>query len=214
MKPLFPRWSNTVFRAGLFAGAVVAIGSVVLLMVWVRAPYVTGQFDPIDQPIAFDHRHHVRDDGIDCLYCHSGAQRTPYAGVPSSALCMNCHSQVWNDSARLKPLRDSYFSGTPIRWVRVHQLPDFVFFDHSAHVNHGVGCSTCHGRVDLMASVHQVASLSMDWCLTCHRQPADALRPLDRITDMEWAPGDPGFQYALMQKLGAQSMTSCTTCHR
>jgi hypothetical protein len=214
MKPLFPRWSNTVLRAGLVVGVIGLVGAITVLMVWVRTPYVTGQFDPIDQPIAFDHRHHVRDEGIDCFYCHSGARTTAFAGVPPTALCMNCHSQVWSDSERLRPLRASYFSGTPIRWVRVNQLPDFVFFNHSAHISHGVGCSTCHGRVDRMNAVHQEVSLSMAWCVDCHRQPANNLRPLDRITDMDWSPGDPATQAALMNRLGARSMTSCTTCHR
>lgn len=214
MKPLFPRWSDTLLRTTLLVGVVGVLGFFALLMVWVRSPYATGQFDPVQQPIYFDHRHHVRDEGIDCKYCHADAWKGAFAGVPATSLCMNCHSQVWAESPRFKPLYDSYFTGTPIRWLRVNALPDFSFFNHSAHVSHGVGCSTCHGRVDLMPAVDQQPTLLMGWCLDCHRHPANNLRPLDRITDMEWSPSDPGTQYALMKELGVESKTDCSTCHR
>ena len=171
MEPLFPRWTRSVFPLGVVVVAAVPLGGVVGLMAWVRSPYVTGQLDPPDQPVQFDHRHHVRDDGIDCEYCHTTARRSPYAGVPPTSLCMGCHNQIWNDSPALALVRQSYFTGNPIPWRRVHRLPDFVFFDHSAHVTRGVACERCHGRVDLMARTLQVAPLTMDWCLDCHRNP-------------------------------------------
>jgi formate-dependent nitrite reductase cytochrome c552 subunit len=215
MPPLFPPWSNSLFAGALGAGALMLVATPVLAIVWARTPYATGQDDPVDQPIAFDHRHHVRDDRIDCLYCHSGATRSAYAGVPPTSTCMSCHGQVWSASERLRPVRESYFDGRPIVWQRVTTLPAFVYFDHSAHVSHGVGCVTCHGRVDLMAQVYPVAQLTMEWCLECHRQPDEKLRPLDRITDMEWAPADPKVEgQAVRAALHVDPPTECTTCHR
>lgn len=152
MAPL-PRWSDSVFRAVLLVGALVVLGVPTLLMAWVRTDGQNEVGIEVEQPIEFDHRHHARDDGIRCLYCHHEAERGPTAGVPDTALCMGCHNQIWNDSPQTAPIRESWDHRTPIRWRRVTRLPDFVFFDHSAHVSNGVGCETCHGRVDLMASV-------------------------------------------------------------
>jgi hypothetical protein len=186
------------------------------MILWVRTPYVTKQDQPVDQPIAFDHRHHVRDDGVDCLYCHYEAERSKNAGVPPTSVCMNCHSQVWQESSRLAPVRASWFLAEPIRWRRVHQLPQFVYFDHSAHVSHGVGCRECHGRVDLMGQVYPVASLTMQWCLGCHNDPDPHLRPPTAITDMEWEPaGSPREVGAeIRRQLHVDPTVSCTGCHR
>ena len=216
MKPLFPSWSNTASYVVLTTLGVSVVAVPAAAMIWVRTPYVTKEESAVDQPVQFDHRHHVRDDGIDCLYCHYEATRSSYAGVPPTAVCMNCHGQVWSDSARLKPVRDSYFSGEPLRWERVHQLPDFVYFNHSAHVSHGVGCKSCHGRVDLMASVYPVAPLTMRWCLDCHRNPDAELRPLDRVTDMEWVPREPQAELGarIRSELHVAPPVNCTTCHR
>ena len=185
-------------------------------MAWVRTPFATGQYRPLEQPVPFDHRHHVRDDAIDCRYCHDLVERSPYAGVPPSERCMNCHAQIWNDSALLDPVRRSFFEDRPIAWRRVHRLPDFVFFDHAAHVSHGVGCEECHGRVDRMARVYQVAPLTMRWCLDCHRDPAPHLRPPELVTAMGWTP--PGDARAIGEEIArryaVRSLTSCTTCHR
>ena len=126
---------------------------------------------------------------------------------------MGCHSEVWPESVQLEPVRRSYFSGKPLRWQRVHELPDYVYFDHSIHVNKGVGCVSCHGRVDRMALVYQVAPLSMGWCLDCHRSPEDHLRPLDQVTRMDWQP-QPGQGSELAQLYGVRRLTHCTTCHR
>ena len=215
MSSLFPRWSNTVFGLVVFLLGALTLGAMAAPMVFVRTPYATQAGNPTLQPVTFDHRHHTRDDGIDCLYCHFEAERSRYAGVPPTELCMGCHSQVWNDSPLLAPVRKSFFTKTPIRWARVHALPDFVRFDHSAHVKKGVGCVTCHGRVDLMAAVYQVAPLTMEWCLDCHRSPDENLRPLDRITDMVWQPAEPRALTgaALRRGLRAAPPTQCSTCH-
>jgi formate-dependent nitrite reductase cytochrome c552 subunit len=193
-----------------------ALGSLGALFVYARAPAGTGQAEEIVQPLEFDHRHHVADDGIDCRYCHTSVERAASAGIPSTALCMNCHSQVWNRSPRLEPVRESYFTRQPIAWTRVHRLPDFVYFNHSIHVNKGIGCETCHGRVDEMPAIQQVAPLTMGWCLECHRNPAPNLRPVEEVTTMGWvARGDKdALAKELMKKNDVHTRTSCTTCHR
>jgi hypothetical protein len=166
---LFPEWSDTAFRLTLVA--LIALGSCALIapLVYVRTPFHRRTEFPADQPVQFDHRHHVRDDGIACLYCHDGARTGAYAGLPPTETCMGCHAQVWPDALQLEPVRRSYFSGEPLQWSRVHHLPDYVYFNHAVHVNHPVACAECHGRVEQMALVWQVAPLSMGWCLDCHR---------------------------------------------
>jgi predicted CXXCH cytochrome family protein len=213
MKTVFPDWSDAAFRIVLGTAALVGAVAVIGPIIYVRTPYHQRREFPLDQPVQFDHRHHVRDDGVDCLYCHSSARSAPYAGIPSAELCMGCHSQVWPDSPQLEPVRRSYFTGKPLRWQRVHELPDYVYFDHSIHVNKGVGCVTCHGRVDRMALAWQVAPLSMGWCLDCHRSPDEHLRPPDQITNMEFEPR-PGQGRELAQLYGVRHLTHCTACHR
>jgi len=216
MASVFPPWSDTALRIAVFATVVSGAAAILGLMVYVRTPWRRSQFEPVDQPVQFDHRHHAQDDGIDCLYCHKGATQSAFAGVPSTELCMGCHSQIWNQSPKLAPVRQSYFSGEPIRWRRVHNVPDFAYFNHAIHVNKGVGCASCHGRVDQMGQVYQVASLTMGWCLDCHRHPEEHLRPLDQITNMAWSAGEdqPRIGRYLAQKLGVRSLTNCTACHR
>jgi len=198
------------------AVALTLIGVPVLLMVLVRAPYFTAQDDPVMQPVKFYHRHHVQDDGVACLYCHETAERAPFAGIPATSTCMGCHSQIWTKSPELSLVRQSSFEHRPIHWVRVNNLPDFVFFDHSIHVAKGVGCVTCHGRVDLMGQVRQVEPLLMSWCLDCHRAPERYLRPRERVTDMSWKPDraqlDVGRE--LVQRYDVRPTTDCTGCHR
>ncbi|HEY0481141.1 MAG TPA: cytochrome c3 family protein [Kofleriaceae bacterium] len=213
MAALFPPWTNTATRIVLGAVALAVVGAIATPMIYARSPYATGQQDPVLQPIAFDHRHHVRDDGIDCLYCHEDAERSAFAGVPATERCLGCHNQIWNDTPSIAPLRDSAETGLPIRWQRVHSLPDFVYFDHSVHVRRGIGCVSCHGRVDEMAAVHQVQRLTMSWCLDCHRDPVPNLRPRERITSMTWTPA-PGEQAELARRYQPRSLTHCSTCHR
>jgi hypothetical protein len=216
MAALFPPWSDTAIRVGMCAAAVIATTAVVFPMIYVRTPYNQDRQFPVDQPVQFDHRHHVHDDGIDCRYCHDGAETGPYAGVPASSVCMGCHGQIWNNSPMLEPLRRSYFSGRPLRWNRVHHLPDFVYFDHSVHVTGGVGCVTCHGRVDQMALDYQVAPLTMGWCLDCHRDPAPHRRPLAAVASMTWSGGGTPPPTIAHDRPGRtiDALTTCTACHR
>ena len=213
---LFPAYANQVLLLAIGAIGAAIVGVPVALIAWARTPYATGAGHPPEQPVKFDHRHHARDDGITCEYCHAGALRASMAGVPPTSLCMNCHAQVWPNSPELSLVRDSYFTGAPIHWQRVNRLPDFVFFNHSAHTSHGVGCVTCHGRVDLMSQVHAAAPLTMRWCLDCHFAPEQHLRPLDAVTDMEWQPDRPQEELGreLRARLGVRSLVTCSACHR
>lgn len=214
MAALFPPWTNTATRVAMIAIAAAIAVAIVAPIVYARMPYATGAGDPRLQPIPFDHRHHVRDDAIDCLYCHEDAERSPYAGVPAAERCLGCHDQIWNDSSLIAPLRISVATGQPIRWQRVHSLPDFVYFDHAIHVTRGIGCVSCHGRVDQMAAVYQVHRLSMSWCLDCHRDPTPHLRPPDQITSMTWTAGSPADTAALADQYHPRRLTHCSTCHR
>ncbi len=226
MRPLFPPWSNTVIRIVLALLAGGAGGGIGLLLLFKRTPLATLQAEPVTQPIEFDHRHHVADDGIDCRYCHSTVETSSSAGYPATAVCMNCHAQIWNRSPYLDMVRKAYFSGKPIVWKKVHRLPDFVYFNHSIHVAKGVGCVTCHGRVDEMAEIRQGPNMQMSWCIDCHRDPQKNIRPHEYVTAMvDPAPGqgtipakgsDPGFNEAQdpANMSDVHSRTSCTTCHR
>ena len=204
---LFPRWTNTVARVtgGVALGApLCAVGFLLLIA---RTPFVTNQGAEVQQPVQFDHRHHAAEQGIDCLFCHGGAERGPVAGVPTVSVCIGCHGQVWNQSPRLEPVRAAFFAERPLPWVKVHDLPDFVYFDHSIHLAKGVGCVTCHGRVDQMAAVFQAAPLTMSWCLDCHRDAAPQLRPGSELTSMTWS-GPP------LARTDVHPRESCDTCHR
>ncbi len=219
MSALFKPWSNTVFRVALAGSATFLVGGLAFGMVYMRSPLFTGQHEPVTQPVQFDHRHHVGDEGIDCRYCHSSVEKSPSAGIPPTSLCLNCHSQIWNKSPQLAPVRQAFFADKPIEWRRVHQLPGFVYFNHSIHVAKGVGCETCHGRIDRMAAVAKENTLSMGWCLECHRDPGPRLRPRDQITAMGYAPpatreGRDALADKLLHDNDVHTRTSCSTCHR
>jgi hypothetical protein len=216
MAQVFPRGANAIARVTLLsaiAGPLALFGVVFLL---VRSPYVTNQNVLVDQPIPFSHKHHVGDDGIDCRYCHTTAETGAFAGMPSSETCMNCHAQVWNQSDTLAPVRNSFNTGQPIVWNRVHQLPDFVYFNHSIHVDKGVACETCHGRVDEMPRMMQASSLQMSWCVDCHRDPVHNLRPPEDVTVMGWQPPSnlDEIQQSIALQQHVESKTDCSTCHR
>jgi hypothetical protein len=176
-----------------------------------------------EQPVQFSHALHAGQLGMDCRYCHVGVDKGPHSSLPATQICMNCHSLVKTDSPKLAAVFESWKSGKPVPWVRVHDLPDFVYFNHSAHVNRGVSCFECHGRVDQMDKIQQVAPLSMAWCLDCHREPAKRLRPLDEITNLGWKPpkekkaADDLAVYLAKDQYhvrDSQYMTSCSLCHR
>jgi hypothetical protein len=219
MSQIFRPSANTIARVLLNTVLLVGAGSLAVLSLVARSDYVTGANVAREQPVQFSHAHHVGGMGIDCRYCHTSVERAAFANVPPTKTCMNCHAQIWADSPYLEPVRASFRTGQPLQWVRVNDLPDFVYFNHSIHVAKGVGCETCHGRVDRMPLMLQSASLSMDWCLNCHRQPERYLRPREAVTTMGWEP--PGDQAALGRALAAeyripdvQRLTSCDTCHR
>jgi hypothetical protein len=216
MAQIFHRTINNLARISLLAaaaGALAAGGSFVYLS---RSPLVTGAGVTREQPIQFSHAHHVGGMGVDCRYCHTSVETSAIAGIPPTKTCMNCHAQIWTNSLELEPVRESFAKDQPIAWIRVHDLPDFVYFDHSAHVSKGVGCSTCHGRVDRMPLVHQHASLQMEWCLDCHRHPERFLRPRGEVLNSAWE--TPADQLERGRKLaaeyGVRPRTSCSTCHR
>jgi len=186
------------------------------LMIVVRSTWGTKQERDIVQPIEFDHRHHVGDEGIDCRYCHYTVEKSPYPGLPATTICMSCHAQVWNKSPLLVLVREYYFKDRPIPWNSVHNLPDFVYFNHAIHVNKGVGCVTCHGRVDQMALIQQQAPLSMGWCVSCHRNPEPHLRPKELVTLMDWQPKEDRVELGkkLRKQYNLNPSTDCSTCHR
>ncbi len=219
MAQIFHRSTNTISRLTIYLTLVI-VG--VLLMVTdriQRSGYITSANVVVEQPVPFSHKHHVADAGIDCRYCHTSVEDSAFAGIPPTRTCMNCHSLLFANSPFLEPVRASYRTGAPIEWNRVHKLADYVYFDHSIHIAKGVGCATCHGQVDQMPLVRQVATLQMEWCIDCHRQPEKYLRPKDQVFNMAYqAPPD---QIALGLKLkqeyhirSAQELTSCSTCHR
>lgn len=184
-----------------------------------RSEYVTQANIVRVQPVQFSHEHHVSGLGIDCRYCHTTVEESSFAGIPPTKTCMNCHSQIWANSPYLEPVRESWRTGKAIQWTRVHNLADFVYFNHSIHVNKGIGCVTCHGRIDQMPLTWQQQSLQMEWCLECHRQPERFIRPREYVFSMDWQP--PADQIALGQKLVKEYnipdvafLTSCSTCHR
>jgi Cytochrome c7 and related cytochrome c len=219
MAQIFHPSTNTLSRLTLFSALFLLAFLLWVLAQYQRSSYVTQADQEIEQPVQFSHKHHVADDGIDCRYCHTSVETAAFAGIPPTETCMNCHTQIFRDSPYLEPVRESYQTDQPIQWVRVHKLPDYVYFDHSIHVNKGVGCSTCHGRVDQMPLIRQVVSLQMEWCLGCHRQPELALRPRDQIFTMDWQP--PADQLERGRELAktyhirtVAELTSCSTCHR
>lgn len=216
MTLLFRPKHNTAAQISLFVAAAGALGGLGGLLVFVRTPYARGMQDPVEQPIQFDHRHHTRDEGIDCRYCHNTVDKSPSASIPPTSLCLNCHSQIWNKSPLLEPVRQSFINNTPIKWNRVYEVPQFVFFNHSIHVNKGVGCVSCHGKVGDQAAIEKATPLTMSFCLDCHRHPEKNLRPLSEVTNQDWEPeGDPEETgRVLAEQNNVHTRTSCTTCHR
>jgi len=220
MAQLFPRAANqiaysSIIGAGLLVGALLAAS----VGFWYSG-LITRVGVVREQPIPFSHAHHVGGEGFDCRYCHTSVEKEAFAGIPSTHTCMTCHSQIWKDAPVLQPARDSLRTDRSIEWTRVHDLSDFAYFNHSIHVNKGVGCSSCHGRIDEMQLTFKVNTLYMQWCINCHRNPEKVLRPKDQIFNMAWeAPADQltvqGPKLRKEYQIQPTSLlTSCSTCHR
>ena len=195
MAQIFHRSTNTISRVSLFGGIAIIAVIVATLAAINRSSYMTEVGVARSQPVQFSHKHHVSDDGIDCRYCHTSVEDSSFAGIPSTKICMNCHTQIWADSPILAPVRESFRTGKSLEWSRVNNLPGFVYFDHSIHVHKGVGCATCHGRVDQMPLMWREHTLYMEWCLECHRNPERFVRPREQVFSMDWQP--PSDQIAL-----------------
>lgn len=210
----FPSWTTTL--RNLTGVAVLTVPVYLTLVVWFGgSPKTTDVGYQPHQPMPFSHALHAGQLALDCRYCHNTVERAGHAAVPPTATCNNCHSMVHTESTKLAPFRESLETGQPIPWVRVHDLPDYAYFNHAAHINRGVGCASCHGRVDKMEEVYQFAPLSMGWCIDCHRAPEQHLRPLDQITNMAWAPENQlEVGLAVKAELGIAARESCSTCHR
>ena len=219
MSQIFHRSTNTVSRVSVF-GFVFFVA----LLLWLgdavnRSPYVTQQGVPRVQPVQFSHQHHVGAMGIDCRYCHTSVEKAAFANIPPTKTCMNCHSQIWDQSPELEPVRASFRTDRSIDWVKIYDLPDYVYFNHSIHVAKGVGCETCHGRVDQMPLISQHPTLQMSWCLECHRNTEKYLRPKDQVFTMGYVPT--ARQEEIGERLKSEyhirtvrELTDCTTCHR
>lgn len=216
MRQLFPRSANSLARGSIVLGLLLLGG-----LVWAGAllnssGYTTGQGVIHNQPVPFSHDHHVAGLGIDCRYCHTSVETSSFAGIPPISTCMNCHKEIWTNAELLEPIREAWRSGVPVEWERVHDLPDFVYFNHSIHVAKGIGCETCHGRVDQMPLMRQHASLTMAWCLDCHRDPVKFVRPREEIYTFGWEPPVPQSVLGprLVAEYDVQSLTNCSVCHR
>lgn len=208
MGQIFHPSFNTISRVGVFGFVFFPIVAVGLATSIVRSPYQTEQGIARNQPVPFSHEHHVGDLGLDCRHCHESVEKSAFAGIPSAEVCMGCHSEIWRDSPMLAPVRESFESGTSIKWTRVHDLPDYVYFNHSIHIHKGVACESCHGRVDKMPMMYRDASLQMSWCLDCHRHPETNRR----VGEAVFAMG--GVEDALTTGETVESKTNCSYCHR
>jgi hypothetical protein len=219
MAQVFHPSMNVVSKASIAAVAM-AVPILGILGWGISQSYGNEMHTPREQPIPFSHKHHVGDDGIDCRYCHSTVDKGASAGMPSTYTCMTCHSQIWSESPELEKLREAFRLGKAVQWQRVHDLPDFAYFNHSIHVKKGVSCVSCHGRVDEMPLVWKEKTLNMAFCIECHKDPKPNLRPRDFVTDLAWKPkpedaakmGDELFEK--YHVLGRQQLTNCSTCHR
>jgi hypothetical protein len=218
MPQIFHPSTNTFSKLSIF-GAVFFLAALLWVIAAIsRSSYVTQTGVAREQPVPFSHKHHVSGLGIDCRYCHTSVEEVAFAGIPPTKTCMTCHSQIWSDSPMLEPVRASFRTDRSLEWIRVHDLPDFVYFNHSIHVKKGIGCVSCHGRVDQMPLVWKAHSLDMEWCLECHRHPEQFVRPREYVLRMDWQPA--GEQLALGETLVKEyhidksKLTNCSTCHR
>ena len=215
MALIFPKSLDKYVKIGGGLLGVLALGGVGAYAYFSHPLVMDTGYSPV-QPVPYSHKLHVGQLGMDCYYCHNTVFKSSYAALPATETCMNCHVRVKPQSARLEKVRDSYATGQSIPWVKVHKLPDYVFFNHQAHVTAGVSCVSCHGRIDQMVEVKQVQPLSMGWCLECHRNPAPNVRPPELVTKLDWVPeGDPAeIGRQIIQAKGISPPTNCSGCHR
>ena len=219
MPQVFPSSANFLARLTLLAVVGIAGGGLTILLTTAKSPYNTLQGVAINQPVPFSHKHHVTGLGIDCRHCHFAVEESHFAAIPPTKTCMTCHSQIWSEAPMLEPVRESYRTDESIEWIRVHDVPDYVYFNHSIHVAKGVGCATCHGQVDEMPLMWKAETLQMQWCMDCHWNPAVNLRPRSEITNMDWEPPHDDAERSelaaqLAEEYGVQSKVSCSVCHR
>lgn len=218
MSQLFHPSTNPIARVTIFGGAIIGVVVLLSLYAFIRSDYYTDTRNPIAQPVPFSHQRHVAANGIDCRYCHTSVEESAFAGIPPTETCMTCHSQILSDAPLLEPVRTSFAADRPIAWVRVHDLPDYAYFNHSIHLSSGVGCTTCHGPIDRMRLTWKENTLQMAWCLDCHRAPQRFLRPREEVFNVNYQP--PADQIALGSKLIAEydiqveQLTDCSICHR
>ena len=217
MPQIFGRHANGKARASIgVAGLIVVLTGYGVWAVW-WSPHITREDMALDQPVPFSHQHHVSGLGIDCRYCHATVEKSAMAGMPSTETCMTCHSQVWTEAPMLAPVRESWASGNPLKWNRVHDLPDFTFFNHSIHVQKGIGCSTCHGRVDQMPLVWKSENLWMKWCMDCHENPAPQIRPQEQVFNMAYESTNQavvGPELRALHNIHTGQIRDCSVCHR
>ena len=204
---IFHRSTNTLARVSIFGGVFLLgfLGWAVYTLMGTSG-YLTGQYVVKRQPVPFSHEHHNRGLGIDCRYCHTSVERSAFAGLPPTETCMNCHRQIWTNAALPPPPRASYRDNVPLQWTRVHDLPDYVYFNHSVHIAKGIGCESCHGKVNRMPLMFQNATLQMQWCLDCHRNPAQNVRPREEVFNINWDPREPGTWTSLAANAGAMNV--------
>ena len=216
MPQTFHRSTNTISRLSIFGAVFVLAGTVWLLLTVNRSSYVSGVKIAREQPIPFSHKHHVTGIGLDCRYCHTSVEESAFAGIPPTETCMTCHSQVWPNAPLLAPARVSFQENMPIEWNRVHDLPDFTYFNHSIHLHKGIGCQSCHGEVDQMPLVWKENTLNMEWCLDCHRAPEAHLRPREEVFNMNYEPPPNQVELAaeLIAQYTIQKLDNCSVCHR
>ena len=216
MRQTFHRSTNTISRVSIFGGVFVIAAVVWLMLAVNRSSYITGVEVAREQPVPFSHKHHVSGIGLDCRYCHTSVETSAFAGIPPTETCMTCHSQVWTDAPVLEPVRTSFQKNIPLEWNRVHDLPDFAFFNHSIHLHKGIGCSSCHGQVDEMPLVWKEKTLNMEWCLDCHRAPEKHIRPREEVFNMAYELPDNQEELAakLMVDYNVNKLTNCSICHR
>ncbi len=212
---VFPRWT-WILRPGIAAAAVGGLVYATLVVAFGFSPKATDVGYAPEQPVPYSHALHVGQLGIDCRYCHNTVENAAHAAIPPTQTCMNCHSMVRKNSEKLIPVLTSYATGMPVEWIRVHDVPDYVYFNHSAHVRRGIGCVSCHGRIDTMEVVYQAEPLSMGWCLDCHRNPESHLRPVDYVTELDWVPEEDQLVLGarLRETNNINPPVDCNTCHR